>query len=724
MADILECEVERVTFRNEENGYTVIRCSAAGQKKPVTAVGIMPDVRPGSLLSLTGYWKTDPKYGPQFSVISSEETAPVSEKGIEKYLASGLVKGIGPGFAKKIVDAFGEDSLNVIDTEPEKLMDIPGIGKGTYKKIISGWNEHREIRKVMVFLKDHDVSTAHAVRIFRQYGQDSISAVTENPYRLADEIWGIGFRTADVIASSLGFGAERYERLRSGLIYAMGQFSDSGHCYSEMEELIKEGAELLGSDPELLREAVARMIAENDVIPEQAEDGGTRIYLKPFFFAENGTARLLMKLKLNGSGLKIGTEGLAERIEKKTGTVYDPVQKQAILTAVTNKVTVLTGGPGTGKTTTTLGIITAFREAGAKVLLAAPTGRAAKRLSEAAGMTAKTIHRLLEAKPPEGYARNESNRLTGDVLVVDECSMIDILLMYNLLKALPETMTLILVGDIDQLPSVGPGNVLRDIIASGCFPVVRLVHIFRQAQKSRIVTNAHRINEGKMPDLSNGHGTDFFFAESEDPEKAAELITELVRTRLPSHYGIRHSDIQVLTPMQKGHVGAMNLNRLLQDAVNPGTAGLSKSGVQYRRGDRVMQLRNNYEKEVFNGDVGTVTVSDPDSGAFEVDFDGIRVRYDQDELDEIMLAYAVTVHKSQGSEYPVVVMPVMMTHYVMLQRNLIYTGITRAKKVMVIVGTKKALAAAVHNFRVDRRNTLLSQRLKNYEAVYGNNTGQ
>ncbi|MBR0160294.1 MAG: AAA family ATPase, partial [Oscillospiraceae bacterium] len=439
---------------------------------------------------------------------------------------------------------------------------------------------------------------------------------------------------------------------------------------------------------------------------------GEAIYLPPFYYAELGTARRLREISSCSPSVRIRQERLAERVQARTGMRYDEVQQQAILTAAQSKILVLTGGPGTGKTTTTYGIMTAFREAGAKILLAAPTGRAAKRLSETSGMEAKTIHRLLEVKPPEGYKRNEDNPLEGDVLIVDECSMIDILLMYNLLKAVPDTMTLILVGDVDQLPSVGAGNVLRDLIDSDCFPVVRLTRIFRQAQTSRIIMNAHRINRGSMPDLSNGHSTDFFFVEREDPEQAAAEITELVKTKLPRYYRIPPREIQVLTPMQRGFVGATNLNRLLQEALNPGDTGLRRGGSLYRERDKVMQIRNNYDKEVFNGDIGVVERVDLEEHMLSVRFDDRSVDYDSTELDELVLAYATTIHKAQGSEYPIVVMPVLMTHYVMLQRNLIYTGITRAKKGLVIVGAKKAISMAVHTVTVTTRNTRLADRLR------------
>ncbi len=712
----LRCMVERITYQNEENGYTVIKCRARGWQDLITVVGNMPEVHVGSVLQLGGAWKMDPKYGRQFSVQSFEETLPASTYGIEKYLGSGLVKGIGPEYAHRIVQQFGKDTLEIIETEPERLLEVSGIGKVRVDRIRKSWQEQKEIRNIMLFLQGHDVSTGHATKIYKTYGNDSIQVVQENPYRLADDIWGIGFRTADTIAGKMGFDHERYERLRSGLLYTLNRLADEGHCFATEEMLIRTGTELLEVQESPLRETLERMIHEDDVITEAfaAESGGeeTAIYLPPFYYAERGTAGRLREIAAGSVSLSVERNGLAERIQRRTGMVYDEVQMEAIRTAIGSKILILTGGPGTGKTTTTKGILAAFRESGARIILAAPTGRAAKRLSETTGMEAKTIHRLLEVKPPEGYQRNAENPLEGDLLIVDECSMIDIMLMYNLVKAIPDSMRLILVGDVDQLPSVGAGNVLRDIIDAGCFPVIRLTRIFRQAQTSRIILNAHRVNAGKMPDLSNGRSSDFFFVEEEETESAAKRITDLVRGNLPRYYRVPPEEIQVLTPMQRGTVGAANLNLLLQEALNPGSDGLRRGGVQYRKNDKVMQIRNNYEKEVFNGDIGVIEAVDPEEHTLLVRFDGRSVAYDVTELDELVLAYAVTIHKSQGSEYPIVVMPVLMTHYVMLQRNLIYTGITRAKKVMVLVGSKKALAFAVRNVTVRQRNTLLCQRLR------------
>ena len=714
--DRLRCVVERVTYQNETNGYSVIKCRAKGYADLITVVGSMPEVHVGSVLTLSGEWTVNPKFGRQFTVSGFEETLPATVYGIEKYLGSGLVKGIGPKFAARIVRAFGAETLNVIEEDPDALLRVPGIGKLRVERIKKSWDEQKEIKNIMLFLQGHDVSTTHATKIYKTYGSDSIRVVKENPYRLADDIWGIGFRTADTIAEKLGVEKETAVRLRSGLLYTLNRLSDEGHCYARREQLLKTGAELLAVEESVLPAVLDEMVRQDDVKTEliDGEDsapGETAVYLPPFWFAETGTAKRLKQIFSSPASVKVKPQGLEERIRRVTGLNYDPAQMDAIRCAAGSKILILTGGPGTGKTTTTLGILTAFRQAGAKILLAAPTGRAAKRLSETTGMEARTIHRLLEFKPPEGCQKNEQNPLEGDVLILDECSMIDIMLMYSLLKAVPDSMTLIFVGDVDQLPSVGAGNVLRDLIDAGVFPVVRLTKIFRQAAASRIITNAHRINRGRMPDLSNGKQSDFFFLEEEDPETAAQEIVRLVKERLPRAYGTR--DIQVLTPMQRGAVGAANLNQVLQAALNADAAGLRRGGTDYRLHDKVMQIRNNYDKEVFNGDIGTVCRVNTEDRELTVSFDGREVLYDVTELDELVLAYAATVHKSQGSEYPIVVMPVLMTHYVMLQRNLVYTGVTRAKKLMVMIGSTKALALAVRNVTVTRRNTMLKERLKN-----------
>lgn len=703
----LRCVVERITYQNAENGYSVMKVKVKGYDDLVTLVGNLLEVPAGSVLLCEGEWRVDKRYGQQFQCETWEEVMPATAYGIEKYLGSGLVKGIGPKFAKLIVGHFGTDTIEVIETDIERLYEVPGIGKKRVEKISESWEKQKDIKNVMLFLQGFGVSTAYAAKIYRQYGKESIDKVKENPYRLADDIWGIGFKTADGIARKMGYEMNDERRLRSGLIYTLNQLADEGHCYAEEEELITTARQLLEADEECIHTAMTHAIETEDLMLD-----GTGIYLPPFYYAECGTANRLSTLVHTKEVGSIFTARFdLAKLQRETGIEYDEVQVEAIRQAIASKVMVLTGGPGTGKTTTTKAIIAALQSVGMRILLAAPTGRAAKRMSEATGMEAKTIHRLLEYNPQDGYKRNDENPLEGDALIVDECSMIDIILMNNLTKALPTTMRLVLVGDIDQLPSVGTGNVLRDIIDSGVIPVVRLTRIFRQAQSSRIVMSAHAINRGCFPDISNGQHTDFFFMKQEEPEKVAETIVSLVRDRLPKAYRQPAANIQVLTPMQRGVVGAANLNMALQQALNHNTAALVRGGYTYKEGDRVMQLRNNYDKDVYNGDLGYVRSVDMEERTLTVDFDGQLVEYEASELDELTLAYATTIHKSQGSEYPIVVMPVLMTHYVMLQRNLIYTGITRAKKICVLVGQTKALAYAIHNMKVLKRNTRLKERL-------------
>lgn len=703
----LRCVVERITFQNAENGYSVMKVKVKGYDDLVTLVGNLLEVPAGAVLLCEGEWRVDKRYGQQFQCETWEEVMPATAYGIEKYLGSGLVKGIGPKFAKLIVGHFGTDTIEVIETDIERLYEVPGISKKRVEKIRESWEKQKDIKNVMLFLQGFGVSTAYAAKIYRQYGKESIDNVKENPYRLADDIWGIGFKTADGIARKMRYEMNDERRLRSGLIYTLNQLADEGHCYAEEEQLIATAKQLLEADEECIRTAMTHAIETEDLMLD-----GTAIYLPPFYYAECGTANRLNTLVHTKEAGSIFTARFdLAKLQRETGIEYDEVQVEAIRQAIASKVMVLTGGPGTGKTTTTKAIIAALQSAGMRILLAAPTGRAAKRMSEATGMEAKTIHRLLEYNPQDGYKRNDENPLEGDALIVDECSMIDIILMNNLTKALPTTMRLVLVGDIDQLPSVGAGNVLRDIIDSGVIPVVRLTRIFRQAQSSRIVMSAHAINRGCFPDISNGQHTDFFFMKQEEPEKVAETIVSLVRDRLPKAYRQPNANIQVLTPMQRGVVGAANLNVALQQALNHNTAALVRGGYTFKEGDRVMQLRNNYDKDVYNGDLGYVRSVDMEERTLTVDFDGQMVEYEASELDELTLAYATTIHKSQGSEYPIVVMPVLMTHYVMLQRNLIYTGITRAKKICVLVGQTKALAYAIHNMKVLKRNTRLKERL-------------
>ena len=704
----IKCTIERITFQNPENGYSVLQTTIKGYREEQTVVGIFHEVTVGAVLTVEGNWHVDKRYGRQFATEKWTEELPADIIGIEKYLGSGLVKGIGPKMAKLIVKHFGLETFEVIENDADRLLEVPGIGKGRVGKIRDSWEKQKDVKDIMVFLQGHGVSSTYAAKIYKQYGKDSIEKVQNNPYCLADDIWGIGFKTADGIAEKLGYEKNDSRRCRSGILYTLSKLSEDGHVYSEREQLIKSAKELLQADEEPITQVLDQMIASEDLMLDEEA-----IFLPPFYYAEVGVANKLRRLIETPMGNIFDNGGtVTDDVSQRQGQIeYDEVQLSAIRKAIGSKVMVLTGGPGTGKTTTTLGIIASFETLGQRILLAAPTGRAAKRMSEATGKEAKTIHRLLEFNPAEGYGRNDENPLDGDVLIVDESSMIDIILMNSLLKAVPLSMRLILVGDIDQLPSVGAGNVLRDIIDSGAVPVIRLTRIFRQAQSSRIVTNAHKINQGTFPDISNGRHSDFFFIKQEDPEQAARDIVNIVKNRIPKAYGYSTNDIQVLAPMQRSVVGATNLNIALQEAINPVGDSLSRGGFRYRRGDRVMQIRNNYDKDVFNGDIGTVEHVDMEERTLTVSFDGNSIEYEDSELDELTLAYATTIHKSQGSEYPVVVMPLLMTHFVMLQRNLVYTGITRAKKICIIVGTTKALAYAIHNMVVLKRNTRLKERL-------------
>lgn len=704
----LRCVVEHITYQNQENGWSVMKVKVKGYDNLVTLTGSLLDVPVGSVLLVDGDWRVDPRYGQQFVAQLWTEVMPATIYGIEKYLGSGLIKGIGPVYAKAIVSRFGLETIDVIENDIERLLDVPRLGRKRMEKIRESWEKQKDIKEVMVFLQGYGVSTAFAAKIYRKYEKDSIAKVKENPYQLADDIWGIGFKTADGIASKMGYEKNDPRRCRSGILYTLNELAEEGHVYAEPEQLVDAAVKLLDAGESPVRQALASMIEANDVVSDNEV-----IYLSPFYHAENGSAKRLQSLLSDTSlfNADIAAEPEAKYGDKPGDIVYDEVQLAAIQKALDSKVMVLTGGPGTGKTTTTQGIIAAFKARHMSILLAAPTGRAAKRITEATGMEAKTIHRLLEYNPMDGYKRNDANPLDGDALIVDECSMIDILLFYNLMKAIPSNMRLILVGDIDQLPSVGAGNVLRDIIDSQQIPVVRLTRIFRQAQSSRIVMNAHAINAGQFPNIKNGLDTDFFFIGQEDADDIVKLIIGLVRDRLPKKYGYPAKEIQVLTPMQRGTVGAGNLNIELQNALNPSGPSLARGGYTFRQGDKVMQIRNNYDKNVFNGDIGYITAVDTNVRTLSVTFDNRVVEYDITELDEIVLAYAVTIHKSQGSEFPVVVMPVTMKHYVMLQRNLIYTGITRAKKICVLVGTTKALAYAIRNNTVSKRNTKLKERL-------------
>ncbi len=703
----LRCVLSRITYVNENNGYTVLRVKAKGFSELITAVGIMGTVHVGSILSMKGEWKVDGKYGRQFVISEYEETLPATVYGIEKYLGSGLIKGVGPKYAGLIVKTFGADTLQVIEETPERLIEVPGIGVKRVEMIKKAWQDQKEIKNIMLFLQDHGIGTAFAFRIFKAFGAESIAVVKENPFKLT-EIWGIGFKTADTVAKKMGFDAESFYRCRSGALYALNECSNDGHCYMPRDELVKKASELLEVEPEKLQMIIDEMLRGQDLIAESPD----HLFLPSLFFSERGAARRIRAL-LASKRIISDADAIISRVERTAGILYDETQKAAIRTAAESKVMILTGGPGTGKTTTVKGILAVYQAAGMRILLAAPTGRAAKRLSETSGLEAKTIHRLLEAKPPDGYQRGEDNKLEGDALIIDESSMIDIALMYNLLRAIPDEMTVVFVGDADQLPSVGAGNALRDMIDSQAVPVVKLTRIFRQAMGSRIIINAHKINNGEFPDLKSDNRADFFFINQPDNSALPATVIDLCVNRLPAFFKTDPSIIQVLCPMQRGENGAQNLNLLLQAALNPSKETLRRGGTEYKLGDKVMQIRNNYEKEVWNGDIGIITGIDAENKSLTVSFDATtRAEYDFAELDELTLAYATTVHKAQGSEYDIVILPMTTQHYKMLQRNLLYTGITRAKKAVILVGSVKAISMAVKNDKVTRRNTDLATRLR------------
>lgn len=709
---ILRGAIERITFRNEQNGYTVAKLRPdAGKRPPVTVVGSLPEVHPGQTISLSGWWTDNAKYGRQFKVINYQTVYPATVEGVRRYLGSGLIKGIGPVTARRIVDHFGPDALSVIENSPERLTEVEGIGPKRTEMIITAWQQQKEIKEVMLFLQSHGVGTAYAIKIYKQYRNEAIKAIKENPYRLAADIWGIGFRTADKIAKSLGMAEDAPQRVEAGVRYVLSQAAEEGYVYLPREELVDRSDRFFQVAPNLVEQAIVSLEGRGEVIVEE-----DRVYLPALYFSERGIAKRLTALLSSEPGkLDLGIQdlekGMAD-LERSRGIIFSKDQKKGIGKALTSKVLVLTGGPGTGKTTTTIGIIEFFEHMGAKVSLAAPTGRAAKRLAETTGRPAKTIHRLLEFSPKEWrFKRDQAYPLRVDVVIVDEASMIDLPLMHSLLKAVPPSATLILVGDVDQLPSVGPGDVLRDIIDSGAVEAVRLRKIFRQAMESAIVISAHRVNRGIFPRINNRPGTDFFFSEQPDPEKIAQTIRRLCSTRLPRRYGYHPiEDIQVLSPMYRGLSGADNLNRVLQESLNPDGQECRRSGRVFRVGDKVMQIRNNYEKLVFNGDIGRITAIDLEEQTVTVLYD-FPVLYDFSELDEIVLAYAVTVHKSQGSEYKAVIMPITTHHYVMLNRNLLYTAITRARELLILIGTKKALAIATKNDRPVKRYTTLRERL-------------
>ena len=719
MAEEIKGQVERITFYNEENGYTIAKIRVHGRADLVTVVGTVPGMTPGEVLKLEGEWQTHPRYGQQFKFVAHESVIPATLAGIERYLSSGLIKGIGPVMAKRLVAKFGEETLDVIGHDIERLREVEGIAEKRIDMIRTAWDQQKEIRDVMVFLQGYGVSPAYAGKIFKQYGRESITVVRENPYRLAEEVFGIGFLTADKIAAKLGIPKDSPLRAKAGIQYVLGQLADEGHMFYPFKQLITECSKILDIDEAQLPEAFHAAEAEKRIVIENTEGpplNDRAVYLTPLHVAETGIARLLNDLLASPKQLHLmDREAALKAAQKDLSITLADQQLRAVLEALDRKVMVITGGPGTGKTTIIRAITHIYTANRQKIVLAAPTGRAAKRMFEATGHEAKTIHRLLEFSPRIGkFKRDEQEPLDADLVVIDETSMVDTALMYNLLKAVPRRATLILVGDVDQLPSVGPGNVIRDIIASGVVPTVRFNEIFRQARQSMIIVNAHRVNSGEMPEFGKEResSTDFYFLEVEEPEKALQRIVALCKEKIPEKFGYNTlTDIQVLTPMHKGTIGASNLNAELQRELNPSKDEIARAGRTFKRGDKVMQIRNNYDKDVYNGDIGRIASIDREEQQVTVNFDGKLVAYEFAELDELVLAYATSIHKAQGCEYPVVIMPILIQHFILLQRNLLYTGITRGKKLVIVIGTKKALAIAIRNNKTQMRYTLLKERL-------------
>ena len=774
--ETLQGILERIVYESPDTGYTVGRLSARDYAELITVVGNLASINPGESLLLQGQWVDNPRYGRQFQIEKYETILPANVVGLRKYLGSGLIKGIGPKMAGLIVRKFGMDTMDVIENEPEKLARVPGIGRKRVKIIKEAWEAQREIKNVMIFLQSHDVSTAHAAKIYKTYENDAIPIVTEDPYRLADDIYGIGFVTADTIAQKLGIDKDAPQRVQAGIKYVLSQKADDGHVFQHRAELIEACQTMLEQELEAIEQGISALVEKEEIInpgftdvvvsDEQesidetqenyeisetdqeplSTDNHSAIYLAPFYYAELGVAnqflRLLASREQSTVLLSPNTTLFLTQLEDEMDIRFAPQQRKAIYTAMTTRAMILTGGPGTGKTTTVLGMLRLFEAEGRRITLTAPTGRAAKRLSETTGSEAKTIHRLLEFSPRNnGFKRNRQNPLDADVVIVDETSMVDLVLMNRLMQAIRPGTTVILIGDTDQLPSVGAGNVLRELIDSQRIPVIQLTEIFRQAQESMIVTNAHRINKGDFPELTGDTDRNFFFMEEEDPEAITELVCSLISDRLPQHYDYHPiDDIQLLCPMRRGMLGTESFNKRLQEVLNPeyttpashplekarfgfqtyrqpsrrseGATPVSRTAGGFRIGDKVMQVRNNYDYEVFNGDIGRVVAIEHLDKKVYLQFPDKQVAYDTADLGELVLAYATTVHKAQGSEYPAVVIPLHTQHYLMLQRNLLYTGITRAKECVVIVGTKRALGICIRNNQVMQRNSYLAERLQ------------
>ena len=708
--------VERVTYHSPETGFCVLRVNVAGQKEPVSVVGSAPNVSPGEYLECEGAWNNDRTYGLQFKTTFLKIVPPGTVEGIEKYLGSGMVKGVGSHFAKVLVSAFGEEVFNVIENDPKRLLKLPGIGRQRMERITGAWAVQKAVREIMVFLQSHGIGSARAFRIYKTYGDDAINKVRENPYRLSLDIHGLGFKTADMLAQKLGVAADSLMRAQAGVRHVLQEISSAGHCAEARKRLAETAARLLEIPEAVIESAIDHEVREGNLIEDDI-DGKPCLYLAHLFRAETGVADNLTRL-LKGMApwAGIDTEKAIPWVEIKTGLKLSESQQEAVRLVLNNKATVITGGPGVGKTTIVKSILKIILAKKIDIALCAPTGRAAKRLSEATGMESKTVHRLLEYDPmTNGFKRGKENPLDASLVVIDEASMADVALMNRLLSAIPDHAGFLIVGDIDQLPSVGPGAVLSDIIESGVIPTVRLMEIFRQAAASKIIVNAHRINRGEMPMKAEPDDpTDFYFIPARTPEEIYERLISSVTARIPKRFGLHPvRDIQVLTPMNRGSLGVKSLNIELQKILNPqAKAGITRFGVTFAPGDKVMQTVNNYDKEVFNGDIGWITGVDSEDGIVKVNFDGRPVEYEVNELDELSLAYAATIHKSQGSEYPAVVIPLSTEHYVLLERNLLYTAVTRGKKLVVIIGQPRALEMAVRNRKTNRRVTKLRERLK------------
>ena len=707
--------VERVTFHNPDNGFCVLRVKARGQRDPITVVGHAPVISAGEFVQATGTWTNDRTHGPQFKASFLRAAPPTTLEGIERYLGSGMIRGIGPIYAKRLVRAFGEAVFDVIEDQPERLREVDGIGPKRAGKIIGGWADQKVIREIMIFLHSHGVSTSRAVRIFKIYGADAIQVLSENPYRLARDVRGIGFKTADAIAARLGIEKTAMIRARAGIGFTLTEAMDDGHCGLPLDDLVPVAERLLEIPASIVEQALTFELEAGEVV---ADTVGERrcIFLAGLYRAERAIADRLRPLQKGGLPWPyIDSAKAIPWVEARAGITLAESQRAALRLALLSKVLVITGGPGVGKTTLINSILKVLDAKGIEIALAAPTGRAAKRLSESTGRAAKTIHRLLDVDPRRGsFRRNQESPLRCDLLVVDETSMIDVPLMHALLQAVPERAALILVGDVDQLPSVGPGQVLADIIDSAAVPVVRLTEVFRQAAESRIIANAHRINEGQMPDWARDPASDFHFVSCRDPEDGVAKIVEIVRERIPARFGLDPiRDIQVLCPMNRGGLGARALNLDLQSVLNPpGENAIQRFGWTFGAGDKVMQVENDYDKDVYNGDLGFVRAVDPEAGEVLVEFDGREVAYGFGELDELVLAYATTIHKSQGSEYPAVVIPLTTQHYPMLRRNLLYTGVTRGRRLVVIVGQRRAIGMAVRGGQSLRRWSKLKEWLQ------------